>query len=174
MRRLIAFFLSLMIPFAAPAALAAPTQAPSERMAPLSGLIGEWRGSGWTMLPDGTRSEFESRETVTPRLSGAALLVEGRHFPPGDPDTVVHDAMGMITWDARANAYRFRTALANGMGGDFAVEVGDGTFTWRMETPGGRIEFVTDFRGGTWREQGWRIAPGGERVQFFEMTLTRQ
>jgi hypothetical protein len=161
-----------------PALLAAAPGQPApvaNKMAPLANLVGEWRGSGWMMLPDGTRQPFESRETVTKRLSGAALLVEGRHWQPGKPDALVHDAMAMLTWDSRANAYRFRSALASGMSGDFPLEVGPDRFSWRMDLPGGtRIEYTTDFSGGTWRERGRRIAADGTATDFFEMTLKRQ
>jgi len=171
MRRLVAFALLLAAPLA-PAAATEPVLL--SRMAPFDALVGTWRGSGWMLMPDGSRAAFDSQEVVTPRLSGAALLVEGRHWRPGQPTVLVHDAMAMITWDARSSAYRFRTALANGQGGDFPLEVGDGRFTWRMETPQGRMEFVTEFGSGTWRERGRRVLPDGSTVDFFEMTLTRQ
>jgi hypothetical protein len=170
MRRLIA----LALLFAAPLAPAAGEPASESRMVPLADLVGTWRGTGWMLMPDGTRTEFESQEIVTTRLSGAALLVEGRHWRPGNPNDVVHDAMAMITWDAAAGAYRFRTALASGRGGDYPLEVGDRRFTWRMVSPQGTTEFATVFGGGTWRERGRRILPDGRSVDFFEMTLTRE
>jgi hypothetical protein len=126
------------------------------------------------MLPDGSRQRFDSSETVTLRLSGNALLVEGKHSLPGRPDQLVHDAIGMITWDAQAGKYRFRTALANGMGGDFPIEIAPGRFSWRIDTPGGAIDYVAEFTGETWVERGQRTGPGGRGIDFFEMTLRRQ
>lgn len=159
----------------APAHLSPPAAqtSPSERMAPLAPLIGEWRGSGWTLMPDGSRSEFQSREIVTPRLSGNALLVEGKHYSPGNPDRLVHDAIGLITWDPRASAYRFRTSLANGMSGDYPLEVSPGRFAWRIDTPGGRIDYVAEFTSESWVERGRRTAADGRSVDFFEMRLQR-
>jgi hypothetical protein len=167
-----AALLALSSPTSPPASRPAP--ALSQRMAPLGDLVGEWRGSGWMMMPDGTRHRFESRETVTSRLSGNALLVEGRHYEPGSPERLIHDAMAMITWDQRTGAYRFRSALANGMGGDFPLEVGPGRFAWRIDTPGGRIDYVAEFTRDTWTERGRRTGPDGRSVDFFEMTLRRQ
>lgn len=153
----------------------APATALSPRMVPLQDLVGEWRGSGWIMMPDGSRQRFDSSETVTTRLSGNALLVEGRHYAPGNAQRVVHDAMAMITWDQHAGAYRFRSALATGMGGDFPLEIAPGRFAWRMETPGGgRIDYVAEFTRDTWTERGRRTGPDGRSTDFFEMTLRRQ
>lgn len=168
-----------LLALSSPAAAGEPAQpAPaaglSQRMAPLANLVGEWRGSGWMMMPDGTRQSFESRETVTPRLSGHALLVEGRHFAPGNSQQPVHDAMAMITWDQRAGAYRFRSALASGMGGDFPLEVAPGRFAWRIDSPGGRIDYVAEFTRDTWTERGSRTGADGSKLDFFEMTLRRQ
>lgn len=172
--------LAALLTLLAPASVAAqPTAAPasasvlSERMTPLSWLVGEWRGSGWTLTPDGTRHRFESVETVTPRLSGNALLVEGRHHEPGHPTRIVHDALAMLTWDARANAYRFRTALANGMAGDYPIEVSPTGFRWRIDTPGGPITYLAELRDGAWIERGQRQGPNGQPVDFFEMILRR-
>lgn len=177
MRLIAASLLALMVPAAAAGQTPTPAAASpalSTRMAPLAAMIGEWRGSGWMMTPAGTRERFDSWERVTPRLSGNAMLVEGRHTAPGAPTQIVHDAMAMITWDSRANAYRFRSALATGMGGDFPLEVSPGRFAWRMDLPGGRIDYVAEFNGDTWTERGRRTGADGRAVDFFEMTLRRQ
>ena len=174
MRLLAASLLALFLasPTAAqPAENASTAVTYSERMAPLSGLVGEWRGSGWTLGRDGARTAFTSHESVTPRLSGNALLVEGQHRGPDGE--LVHDAMAMLTWDQRSGGYRMRTQLANGMGGDFPLEVNPGGFTWRMETPGGRIEYVATFTADSWTERGRRIGPDGRSIDFFEMILQR-
>jgi hypothetical protein len=177
MSAIAAALLALSAPAPATVTLAierGPAVSLSQHMAPLAPLVGEWRGSGWMLMPDGTRRSFESRETVTSRLSGNALLVEGRHYAPGNPQRPVHDAMAMITWDQRAGAYRFRSALANGSGGDFPLEVSPGRFAWRMEMQGARIDYVAEFTGDTWTERGRRTGADGRSIDFFEMRLRRQ
>jgi len=143
-------------------------------MAPFAWMVGEWRGSGWTILPNGQRATFSSRESVTRRLSSNALLVEGRHGEPNNPSRLVHDAIGLLTWDNRAGGYRFRTALATGQGGDFAIEPQANGFTWSVDFPGGRIDYVTEYKNGAWIERGRRTGADGRAVDFFEMTLRRQ
>lgn len=173
--------LLLALPSAMDSQAAAPSPAGSaaaaslsSRMAPLAPLVGEWHGSGWMLMPDGTRQAFESIETVTTRLSGAALLIEGRHFAADSPGRLVHDAIAMVTWDQRAGGYRFRSALASGSSGDFPLQVGAGRFAWQMEIPDGRIEYVAEFTSETWIEKGRRIGSDGRSVDFFEMSLRRQ
>jgi hypothetical protein len=175
MRLLISALLLMSAPIMAAAQPAppAPTAGLSEKMAPFAWLIGEWRGSGWTILPDGRRETFDSHEVVTPRIGGNALLVEGRHTASGHPDVVVHDALAMMTWDRAANAYRFRSALANGLGGDSPVEVRANGFTWSIDTPGGRIDYVVAHENGTWTERGRLTRAGGQTSDFFEMSLRK-
>ena len=173
--------LALLLALAAPTAvLAQPTHhapagaALNERMTPFAWLVGEWHGSGWFITPDGTRHTVESREVVTPKLSGTALLVEGRHHAAGQPDRVVHDAMAMLTWDRIANAYRFRSALASHVSGDYAIQPTANGFTWSMDTPGGRIVYTTTHDNGVWTERGSRTGADGRSVDFFEMTLRKR
>ena len=152
----------------------AQTPALGERMVPFAALVGDWHGSGWIVTPQGRRAEVRSRETVTARLSGNALLVEGRHFESGQPDRPVHDAMAMIVWDAPTGAYRMRSTLANGLNGDFAIEPRGETIAWTMDTPGGRIDYLITIAGDNWTEQGTLTAPDGRQIPFMELRLTRQ
>ena len=154
-----------------PADNAATAVTYSERMTPLSGLVGEWRGSGWILRPNGARETFTSHESVSPRISGNALLVEGRHR--NDAGALVHDAIALVTWDPRGGGYRMRTQLASGMGGDFPLEVRPGGFTWRIDTPGGRIEYIAEFTADSWTERGRQVAPDGRIADFFQMNLQR-
>ncbi len=177
MRRFPALLLTIAAPVSAwaqPAPSAPTAPALSERMAPFAWLIGEWYGSGWFIAPDGTRHTADSREVVTPKLGGNALLIEGRHSATGQPDRIVHDAMAMLTWDRIANAYRFRSALASNLSGDYSVEPTANGLTWSMDTPGGRIVYTITNDNGVWTERGRRTGPDGRSVDFFEMTLRKR
>ncbi|WP_298021723.1 hypothetical protein [uncultured Parasphingopyxis sp.] len=176
MRYLNAFLLALAAPLLIAAADSAVEQrgelsAPQDHMVPFAWMVGEWQGEGWMLAPNGERLSFESQEIVSSRLSGAALLVEGRHHEPGHSDRVVHDAMAMITWDAGANEYRFRTALANGRGGNFLLQPTNEGFNWRMDTPRGQIVYTIEHDDGVWTERGEIIEPGGRSIEIFGMTL---
>lgn len=126
------------------------------------------------ILPDGSKSEFLSSEEVVSELGGTVLLVRGKHFDSKNPDVAVHDAMATIAWDQRAQNYRFRSHVANGMMGDFPLTVDGSTFAWTMTTPGGTIRYKTSFADDVWHEIGERGSDAQGWVKFFEMRLTRQ
>jgi hypothetical protein len=166
---------SVLIALAAVPLIAAapPVTDQSARMAPLKDLIGEWTGQGWMMLPNGQRATFRSQETVSSKLGGSAVLVEGMHRDAGT-DQVVHNAMAMITWDERTKSYRFRSALSSGLNGDFPMEVSPGRFVWRVDMPGAKMEYVAEFTADRWVEKGRRIGADGKATDVFEMILTKR
>lgn len=175
MRLIAASLIALMLPAAAAAQPSAAAETPvlGERMAPLQAMVGRWTGEGWMLLPNGRRETFRSSETVTPRLNGAALLIEGLHRSAASGE-IVHDAMAMLVWDRQQNGYRMRSQLANGHGGDFPLTVTPTGFSWRMETPGGRIDYVAEVSADRWVERGTRTATDGRAIPFFEMSLRRE
>ncbi|PZQ52909.1 MAG: hypothetical protein DI570_24555 [Phenylobacterium zucineum] len=163
---------------AAAALLATAAQAqpatPLEAMAPLKPLLGQWKGEGWIARPGVGRETFIGEETITERLGGAAVLVEGKHRSKADPSKVVHDAMAVIIWSPRDKAYRFRSQLATGQYGDAPMTVEPGRFVWTLQTPdGGRVEYATTFDATTWRETGRYTKDGVAWTPTFEMTLKK-
>lgn len=154
----------------ASAAVTGPTTS-QEAMRPLQPLLGTWEGEGWMMRPGG-REKFLSRETVTSRLGGAAVLIEGRHVRADNPEVVVHDAMGLVLWSGSDKTYRFRTQLATGEQGDYRMIITPGRFAWTLEAPGGgRIEYVATFDGKIWNETGKMSRDGQIWTPIFEMSL---
>lgn len=84
---------------------------------------------------------------------------------------MVHDAAGMLTYDAKNGRYQFVTQLATGRGGDFSGQFDDeGRFSWEIpQGPGGTITYVISVSENEYTEVGYRQEPnGGERQQFFE------
>lgn len=163
--------IAAMLAVAAPAA--AQPASPKEAMAPFKPLIGRWEGAGW-IVRQGGRDEFIGRETISERLGGAAVLVEGRHLAKNNPDMVVHDALAVIAWSPREKAYRFRSNLATGQSGDYPMTVEPGKFTWTLTTPdGGKVEYVTIFDDKSWKETGRFSRDGATWVPIFEMTLKK-
>lgn len=158
----------------ATAAAAQPAN-PIEAMAPLQPLVGKWEGEGWIMIPGAGRQTFVGDETITPKLGGAAILVEGRHRDSADRSKIVHDALAIIVWSAPDKAYRFRTQLATGVHGDAPMTVEPGKFVWTRNTPdGGKIEYVTVFDAGNWHETGRYSRDGATWHPIFEMKLKKK
>ena len=156
------------------AAQAPPPTAPvSEAMGRLAPMAGRWAGEGWIRRGPGEPERFQGTETVEARLGGHVLLVEGRHLDAKD-GRLVHHAFAVLSHDAARGVYRFRSHLANGLGGDYAGEWKDGAFVWTMALPrGGTARYTIRIQGDAWDEVG-EMERQGAWVRFFEMRMKRQ
>jgi hypothetical protein len=167
---------------AAPAAAQPPADATADaaaEMRRLAFLHGTWRGEGVSTMGPGRQEEHASvLETAQPRLEGSVLLVEGLGWQgtQGAADyRVVHQAMGVVSYDARRGGWAMR-AFRGGGWVDADVTVGDGEMVWAFDQPGaGRIRYTIRVdEQGRWHEVG-DMSPDGQRWhRFFEMRLVRQ
>lgn len=151
---------------------AAPNGTEAQRAAidRLAFLDGEWRGEAIVSGPAGPMTLTQT-ERVGSMLGGSIKVIEGRGYA-ADGSTQFN-AMAMVSWDAPAGRYGFRS-YAQGYSGDFAFEVTDDGFRW--ETPAGpnaKIQYVAVVRDGTWHEVGTYVAVGQPPRQTIEMRLTR-
>lgn len=149
------------------------TEAHKEALSKLDFMAGEWEGSGWMFTQAGKKETFEQTENIQWKLEGAVLMIEGQGKNEGK---VVHDALAIISYDPRKEAYGFRSYLANGMSGDYAAKIlAENTLEWTIEAPGRIITYIiTINEKGQWYEKG--MMKMGERpaFQFFEMTLDKK
>lgn len=133
-------------------------------------MDGEWRGEATIHGPTGSMTLTQT-ERVGSMLGGSIKAIEGRGYAADG--TTQFNAMAMVSWDASAGRYGFRS-YAQGYSGDFAFEVTDDGFRW--ETPAGpnaKIQYVAVVRDGTWHEVGTFVAEGQPPRQMIEMRLTR-
>ncbi|MEZ4651672.1 MAG: hypothetical protein R3E97_23290 [Candidatus Eisenbacteria bacterium] len=145
-----------------------------EKLTAFEPMLGEWKGEGWMLLPNGERAEFLSTESAVSELGGTLVLVRGKHFAKSDPSRVVHDALATIAWDPMEERYRFQTHLATGALGDFTIVPTETGFSWMIDVPGMKMRYSADFSDGNWVEAGERSMDGTTWTPFFEMRLTRQ
>jgi hypothetical protein len=103
-QRVVATFASVVTFALAAAAQGPPPSSPEarERMQALAGMVGEWEGEAWSEMRPGVREVAVQRESVEWAAEGEALLVRGSGSVEG---RVVHEAVGLIFWDARAQRY---------------------------------------------------------------------
>lgn len=152
----------------------APDQESIDAIAQLSFLLGEWSGTSTMMMGPGNEETADVTETASLRAGGTALLLEGRGSVEENGHTrIVHEAIGIVTFDPASQTYQMR-AFRAGQGWTDAELVVDGTtIKWGLETPSGPVEFTLDFsRAGRWYETG-TIQMGDRRFQFIEMELER-
>ena len=144
----------------------------------LSWIEGDWRGSAWMQLGPNRRNAYQT-ERIYRAAGGTVLVIHGigRAADPGVPaNTIVHDAFGVITWDAAARQYRVRTHVANGFSVESVVDLGDRRMTWGFEHPqGGKVRYtITLTPAGDWLEIGERSADQGATwMKFMESNLKR-
>ena len=136
-------------------------------------LAGRWVGAGWIDVPQVGRMEIRSEETVVERLGGSALMIEGLHRD-SKTNAVVHNALGLLSWDAGAKEYRMATALDFGRGGYFPGRLEGNRFTWAIDMPGGmKQRYAIVVEGDRWVETGERSRDGAAWEPFFHMELSR-
>jgi hypothetical protein len=163
MKQLLATLVLLLSSSLALADTAAPP--PDPAMAKLDFLVGEWKGEGWIVTREGKRETFTSTEVIRKKLLGTALVVEGTHTG--------FEAMAVVTWDAKAQQYRWRSFTSRGAGVDAEARLtGERTLQW-FPSPSARYTIVIG-DAGQWIETGEYTRDGGTTwTQFFEMKLDR-
>lgn len=183
MKRRIAVSIAAAVPLflvAALAALAAVAQAPPpaspearEKMQALARMVGEWQGEAWSEMRPGARETVAQREVVEWVAGGEALLVRGFGSVG---DRVVHEAVGLIYWDARQQRYTMTAYRAGSGPSTQEVRLEGDALVWGFSSPGGEIRFTQRFDGaGRWVESGERSADEGATWQpFLGMSLSRQ
>lgn len=164
----------LAAPMAAQAqAPASPTGSPAQRAAldRLAFLDGEWRGTATVHSPGGGTMVLTQTERVGPMLGGSVRVIEGRGYA-ADGSTQFN-AMAIVSWDARAGKYGFRS-YAQGYSGDYAFEPTEDGFRWETPAgPGAKIQYVAVVKDGTWHEVGTWVADGQPPREMIDMRLTR-
>ena len=163
MKKILAAFFLMLCSSLALADNAAPP--PDPAMAKLDFLVGEWKGEGWIVMRDGKRETFTSTEVIRKKLLDTALVVEGTHTG--------FEAMAVVTYDAKAQQYRWRSFTSRGAGVDAEAKLtGERTLQWfPSESARYTIEISAT---GEWKEVGEYTRDGGQTwTQFFEMKLQR-
>lgn len=176
----VAILLFLSSVMTVPAQQNPPTAESVEMMKKLEFLAGHWTGGGWMMLGPGKKLNYTGTETVTLKLDGTVLVVEGLHrsvAEGGAPERVIHNALGVISFDTETKKFRLQSYLANGRSATAEVEVPEkNSIVWRLSIPGmagtSRYTIRIDEKG-DWHEIGEFSADGKTWRQFLEMRMHR-
>ncbi len=150
-----------------PAKLIAAQQKAMEELPAIDGV---WRGPAWILLPSGEKHSLIQTERVGPMLNGSVKVMEGRGYEADG--SVGFNAFGTISYDPGTGAYALH-AYAQGNVGDFPLTITSDGYAWEIPAGPMTIRYTAVLTDTTWQEVGERVAPGGETVRFFEMTLTR-
>lgn len=133
----------------------------------LSFLVGDWKGTGWMMIQDGTRHSFDQYEKIQLKLDGTALLIEGTGYADGK---LIHDALAIVTYNKETYHFDFSSFLFSGKQGKFKAELIDDKLHWY---PAEFIRYIIYLNEkGQWYETG-EMKRGNDWIQFMEMTLDK-
>lgn len=148
-------------------------------MKKLDFLIGDWEGKGWIQIGR-ERKEFTTRESLTSKLNGKIVVVEGLGKSKDEKtgvERIVHNAYGIFSYNEEMGKLQFRFFREAGDDGQTTPEFGENTFVWGFEVPesGATIRFserINEKK--NWLEIGEVSMDKGKTwFKFFEMELSR-
>jgi hypothetical protein len=149
----------------------------ADEMKKLEWMLGDWKGDASIQMGPGKLQLVSQTEHVEAKLGGKVLVIDGlgkRKNDDGSPGDVVHEALGVISWDAKKNAYRFDAWTAREGYVEAWMTVGDRVAAWGFDVPGGKIRYtIRHTDKASWHEVGEFSRDGNEWMKFFEMTLTK-
>jgi hypothetical protein len=136
-------------------------------------MVGSWAGTGWTILPSGTRQEFLQTERVRYQAGDLVISVEGQGRDKADPRTIVDSALAVINYNETTGQYRWE-AFSRGYVTTVVPVVGDHLFQWSLQTPAYTSRYTLTFTDTAWHEIGETTVDGGLTWhQNFQMDLRR-
>lgn len=173
MQILVAVVVCASVPFSAQSE---PSEA-AKAMQRLSFLEGRWEGTGTMSLGPGQKADAKVVEVGQFKLQKSVFMLEGTgqaEMPDGSKRNV-HDALGLISYDTKAEAFRLRTYRAGGEVLDPTIKVDDRKIVWSFKDPvrGNQIRFTLKVEGDRWTEVGEVMTAPGQWFAFFEMNLKR-
>ena len=133
---------------------------------------GHWTGSStWTMR--GTAENSTVDETIEWRVDGHAMLING--LGKDKDGKIVHEAMGVLSYDMKEARYRLHTWLRDGRTADAWFNIiADNHFQWGFDTPQGKVRYTILLTDKTWKEKGEFSSDNTQWYPFLDMNLTKQ
>lgn len=144
-----------------------------EKMKPLSGWAGQWKGEGWSMDQSRQQTEFTVEENIQWKLDGRVILAEGIGTNKSDGKIGFH-ALGTIYYNNEKKIYEIKSFVDDGNMTLATARFNDkGQFIWGFDVPGGKIQYTITLTETTWNEKGAFVMPSGQEFPIMEMSLTR-
>jgi len=143
-------------------------------------LTGKWKGDGWIMFGPGQKHPFSQTETISSKLNGILLTIEGlgiNHKSDEGKPKIVHQAFAVLSYDSKNQKFKMRAYKSDGAFVDADAEIDEnGNFIWGFNHPyAGEIRFtIKQNEKGQWHETGEVSRDKGKTwFQNFEMILNK-
>ncbi|SMD32627.1 hypothetical protein SAMN04488029_0977 [Reichenbachiella faecimaris] len=147
-----------------------------QKIAALDMMIGTWEGTGYMNTPAGKESS-KVKENLQYQLDGTVIMAEGRGTKiMGDgSEKVVHNALGIISFNPFTQQYQMNSFIAKGMSTQAKLEIKDAnSVVWWIEAGPATMRYSLTIKDDEWIEIGERSMDKGENwQQFFEMKLKK-
>ena len=138
-------------------------------------LVGKWKGEGWMMFGPEEKHTFSQPETVTSKLNGILLAIEG--LGTDGESNIIHNAFAVLSFDSANQKFVMRAHKADGAFTEADAIVDDnGNFIWGFSHPyAGELRFtIKQNDKGQWYEIGEVSNDDGNSwFQNFEMLLNK-
>tara|TARA_B100001765_G_C19239604_1_gene221884 strand:- start:9 stop:548 length:540 start_codon:yes stop_codon:yes gene_type:complete len=138
-------------------------------------LVGKWKGEGWMMFGPEEKHTFSQTETVTSKLNGILLAIEG--LGTDRESNIIHNAFAVLSFDSANQKFVMRAHKADGAFTEADAIVDDkGNFIWGFSHPyAGELRFtIKQNDKGQWYEIGEVSSDGGNSwFQNFELLLNK-
>ena len=140
-------------------------------------LAGKWEGEGWMMFGPEEKHTFSQTETVTSKLNGLLLAIEGLGTSDKGESKIIHNAFAVLSFDSENQRFVMRAHKADGAFTEANALVDDnGDFIWGFNHPyAGELRFtIRQNDKGQWYEIGEVSSDDGNSwFQNFEMLLSK-
>ena len=150
-----------------------------EKMKAFAGWAGRWQGEGFIQLGPGEPEKSTVDERIEYKLDGMVILIEGIGMAPDEAtkkETIVHHALGVISYNQASSQYKLRSYLKDGRSTDaWLIVTAKNNYQWGFDTPQGKIRYTItiDPIKKTWNEIGEFSNDGTTWRKFFEMNLKK-
>ena len=138
-------------------------------------LAGKWEGEGWMMFGPEEKHTFTQTETVTSKLNGLLLTIEG--LGTVVESKIIHNAFAVLSFDSENQRFVMRAHKVDGAFTEADALVDDnGDFIWGFNHPyAGELRFtIRQNDKGQWYEIGEVSSDNGKSwFQNFEMLLNK-
>ena len=143
-------------------------------------LAGKWEGEGWMMFGPEEKHTFSQTETVTSKLNGLLLAIEGLGTVGESEEgesKIIHNAFAVLSFDSENQRFVMRAHKADGAFTEADALVDDnGDLIWGFNHPyAGELRFtIRQNDKGQWHEIGEVSSDNGKSwFQNFEMLLNK-
>lgn len=148
-----------------------------EKMKPFANWVGHWQGESTTEMRQSEPKKALVDEYVTFKLNGAVLQFDGLGKASSAPETVVHNAMGILYFDQAKQKYGFNAFLHDGRNTAAWFDIiEENKYQWGFDVPSGNIRYTItlDSKANTWDEIGEYSPDKGKTwYKFFQMKLKK-